>query len=51
MPEPLWRTGRALVLKRLLDADPLFPDPLFRARLEKQAHRNMEEELMALGEG
>ena len=51
VPEPLWRTGRALVLKRLLDADPLFPDPLFRARLEKQAHRNMEEELMALGEG
>ena len=51
VPEPLWRTGRALVLKRLLDADPLFPDPAFRSRLEKQARRNMEAELKALGEG
>jgi predicted metal-dependent HD superfamily phosphohydrolase len=51
VPEPLWRTGRALVLKRLLEADPLFPDPVFRSQLEEQARRNMEAELKALGEG
>lgn len=51
VPEQLWRTGRALVLKRLLDCDPLFPDPDFRVRLESQARRNIEAELKALGEG
>lgn len=51
VPEQLWRTGRALVLKRLLDCDPLFPDPDFRARLESQARRNIEAELKSLGEG
>lgn len=51
VPEPLWRTGRALVLKRLLESDPLYPDPRFRDRLEARARRNMEAELKALGEG
>jgi predicted metal-dependent HD superfamily phosphohydrolase len=51
VPEPLWGTGRALVLKRLLEADPLFPDPAFQARLGSQARRNMQGELTALGEG
>ena len=51
VPEQLLRPGRALVLKRLLDCDPLFPDPDFRARLETQARRNIEAELKALGEG
>jgi predicted metal-dependent HD superfamily phosphohydrolase len=51
VPEDLWRTGRALVLKRLLDSDPLFPDPDFQRRLEERARHNMEAELKALGEG
>jgi len=51
VPDEMWRTGRALVLKRLLDSDPLYPDEDFRARLEAQAWRNMESELKTLGEG
>lgn len=51
VPEDLWRTGRALVLKRLLESEPLFPDPDFQRRLEAQARGNMETELKALGEG
>ena len=51
VPEELWRTGRALVLHRLLDSDPLYPDPEFRARLEAQARENVQSELRALGEG
>ena len=51
VPEPLWRTGRALVLKRMLETDPLFPDSDFHDRLEARARRNMEDELKALGEG
>jgi predicted metal-dependent HD superfamily phosphohydrolase len=50
VPEPLWRAGRAEVLKRLLSREPLFPDPGFRARLEAQARSNMEAELRRLGE-
>ncbi len=49
--EDAWRTGRAAVLRHLLDADPLYPDPTFRDRLEAQARRNMEQELKALGAG
>jgi predicted metal-dependent HD superfamily phosphohydrolase len=51
VPEPLWRTGRELVLKRLLDCDPLYPDPGFASRLEARARRNLESEIKALGEG
>lgn len=46
-----WRVGRAAVLGRLLDADPLYPDPTFSARFEAKARRNMAQELKALGEG
>lgn len=46
-----WRAGRAAVLKRLLAADPLFPDPLFRDRFERQARMNMADELRILTEG
>jgi len=49
--DSLWQTGRALVLKRLLGGDTLYPDSDFRARLEAQARSNMEAELKALGEG
>lgn len=51
LPEEAWRAGRAAVLKRLLSADPIFPDPRFRARFEAQARHNMEEELSRLREG
>ena len=51
VPDELWRTGRALVLERMLSADPLYPDPDFRDRLEAQARRNMGAELKRLGEG
>ena len=49
VPDPMWQSGRAEVLKRLLAADPLYPDPAFRAALEEQARRNMREELRSLG--
>jgi predicted metal-dependent HD superfamily phosphohydrolase len=51
VPDPMWRTGRAEVLKRLLQADPLYPHAEFHGRLARQARRNMEDELKALGAG
>ncbi|MGI8705740.1 MAG: HD domain-containing protein [Sphingomicrobium sp.] len=50
VPEQLWRTGRSLVLKRLLTADPLYPDPDFREKFEARARNNIEQEIKALGE-
>lgn len=49
--DPLWRTGRALVLKRLLEGEAIYPDPDFRKRLEAQARANIEAELKTLDEG
>lgn len=49
--EPMWRTGRAIVLQRLLEADPLYPDPQFRERFEERARDNMESEIRSLAEG
>ena len=51
VPDQLWRTGRSAVLERLLEADPLFPDPELRERLEPQARSNIKEELRQLSEG
>ena len=51
VPDPLWQTGRAAVLERLLNADPLYPDAEFRGRFEAQARRNMEDELRSLAAG
>ena len=51
VPDPLWRAGRAAVLKRLLVVDPLYPDPRFQAALGTQARANMEAELSLLDEG
>jgi predicted metal-dependent HD superfamily phosphohydrolase len=51
VPDPMWQTGRSEVLKRLLTAEPLYPDPRVRAELEEQARRNMKEELRRLGAG
>ena len=51
VPDPLWRTGRALFLERLLRVDPLFPDPTISARMEHPARQNMSAELRQLDEG
>ena len=48
VPDELWRAGRGAVLRRMLDADSLFPDARFREALEAQARSNMTEELRAL---
>ena len=50
VPDPLWQTGRAAVLARLLEAEPLYPDAAFEAALGAQARRNMRDELRTLGE-
>ena len=50
VPDPMWQAGRAAVLKRLLDVDPLFPDEGFRAVFEERARQNMQWELNTLGE-
>ena len=50
VPDAEWAEGRALVLTRLLAADPLYPDPGFAA-LEASARRNMKEELSRLRAG
>jgi predicted metal-dependent HD superfamily phosphohydrolase len=46
-----WQAGRAAVLKRLLEANPLYPEPSLGAELEEQARRNMEEEISSLAAG
>ena len=46
-----WRAGRSAVLKRLLEAEPIYPDSRFRAELEQRARRNINEELKRLGAG
>ena len=48
VPDPLWRTGRAAVLARLLEVDPLFPDEAFQSALGAQARKNMEAEIKSL---
>ena len=51
VPDPMWQAGRSQVLRRLLGAGPLYPDTGFRAELEEQARRNMQEEIRSLGAG
>jgi predicted metal-dependent HD superfamily phosphohydrolase len=48
LPDDSWRSGRAAVLRRLLAAGPLYPDPSFRDALEAPARRNMQAELEQL---
>lgn len=48
VPDDLWRTGRAGVLQRFLDAPVIFPDPAFRDWLEPQARENLARELASL---
>jgi len=49
VPDELWRAGRGAVLRRMLDADSLYPDAGFRDALEAQARRNIADELRVLG--
>jgi predicted metal-dependent HD superfamily phosphohydrolase len=49
VPDELWRAGRSAVLRRMLDAEALYPDARFRDALEAQARANMTDELRALG--
>jgi predicted metal-dependent HD superfamily phosphohydrolase len=48
VPDDLWRTGRARVLQRFLDAKVIFPDPAFAQWLESQARANLSRELASL---
>ncbi len=48
VPDDLWRTGRAGVLQRFLDAQVIFPDPAFAQWLEAQARANLSRELASL---
>lgn len=51
VPEAAYRAGRSAVLQSLLEADPLYPDPDFRARLEASARRNLAAEIDRLSAG
>ena len=48
VPDELWRAGRGAVLRRMLHADTLYPNPQFRAALEERARRNITAELKVL---
>jgi predicted metal-dependent HD superfamily phosphohydrolase len=48
VPDDVYRAGRRRVLETLLAADPLYPDPRFRARYEGKARINMAEEIASL---
>lgn len=48
VPDDLWRSGRARVLQRFLDAQVIFPDPAFAQWLEPQARANLSRELASL---
>jgi predicted metal-dependent HD superfamily phosphohydrolase len=48
VPDAFFRPGRAGVLKRMLEAQPLYPDPGYRVRLEAQARANLEREIAEL---
>ncbi|EFV14592.2 HD domain-containing protein [Segniliparus rugosus] len=48
VPEPLYREGRAAVLRALLAHDPMYRTQAARLRWEEQARRNLGEELRLL---
>jgi predicted metal-dependent HD superfamily phosphohydrolase len=45
VPDADYRAGRTAVLRRLLQADPIYPDPGFRDIYEAQARDNMQQEI------
>lgn len=48
VPEAAFRAGRVRVMQHFLDADVIYPDPAFRARLEARAWGNIAREIAAL---
>lgn len=48
VPDALYRPGRATVMSRFLEADVLFPDPIWAARLDRQARANLKREITLL---
>lgn len=48
VPEPDFRAGRTRVMQAFLDADAIYPDPAFRARLEARARANITREIATL---
>ncbi len=50
VPEPAFRAGRTRVMQTFLDAEAIYPDPAFRARLETRARVNITREIAALAE-
>lgn len=48
VPEPAFRAGRARVMQHFLDAEAIYPDPAFRARLEAPARANIAREIAVL---
>jgi predicted metal-dependent HD superfamily phosphohydrolase len=48
VPEDAYRAGRTAILRTLLAADPLYPDPTYHERLEGPARINMAAELEQL---
>lgn len=54
VPADAFRLGRSIVLRKILAAPAIFPDPAFRDRYEAVARSNLEREIQALitgGEG
>lgn len=48
VPEPVFRAGRARVMRHFLEAPVLYAEPAFRARLEDKARANIAREIAAL---
>lgn len=48
VPDTLYRPARAAILGRFLEAEHLFPDPIWAARLEVQARDNLRREVVDL---
>ncbi|WP_333590346.1 HD domain-containing protein [Brevundimonas sp.] len=48
VPDALYRPGRAAVMSRFLEANLLFPDPVWAERLDRQARANLKREIALL---
>lgn len=48
VPDAAWRAGRPAVLRHFLEAEFIYPDPMFRARFEDPARRNLAREISSL---
>ena len=48
VPEPLYRAGRAAILRRFLESGPIFADPVWAGRYEARARENIRREIEAL---